>query len=132
MYPLAARLNMKMKLPPIQPRSRRAHEAAKWAENQNCFKKYNEALFRAFFEDGLDIGENEVLEKIAAKLNRDPENLARALDSNEYTKQVVADQEEARQIGINAVQAYVMQGKILATGIQSAERLSTLCKTIVF
>jgi predicted DsbA family dithiol-disulfide isomerase len=36
-YPLAAKMNMPLKRPPIQPRSRLAHAAAKWADEQGCF-----------------------------------------------------------------------------------------------
>jgi predicted DsbA family dithiol-disulfide isomerase len=60
-YPLAERLGVTMRLPPVQPRSRRAHEAAKWAASVGRFDEYNGALFRAFFERGEDIGETEVL-----------------------------------------------------------------------
>jgi predicted DsbA family dithiol-disulfide isomerase len=47
---------MTMKLPPVQPRSRLAHEAARWAREQGCFDDYHAAVFRSFFERGEDIG----------------------------------------------------------------------------
>src|SRR5688572_1700688 len=67
-YPLAERLNIKMQLPPVQPRSRRAHEAAHWARHQGRFNEYNEALFRAFFERGEDIGNTDVLARLASEV----------------------------------------------------------------
>ena len=56
-YPLAERLGMTMRLPPVQPRSKRAHEAAHWARSQGRFDDYHKAVFRAFFERGEDIGQ---------------------------------------------------------------------------
>jgi predicted DsbA family dithiol-disulfide isomerase len=65
-YPVAERLNIKIKLPPVQPRSRRAHEAAHWAKDQGRFSEYNEALFRAFFERGEDISNIDILTRLAS------------------------------------------------------------------
>jgi predicted DsbA family dithiol-disulfide isomerase len=66
-YPLAARLGMTMKLPPMQPRSRLAHEAAHWARSQGRFDDYHAEIFRAFFERGEDIGDINVLISLALK-----------------------------------------------------------------
>ena len=56
-YPLAKRLGVTMKLPPFQPRTRLAHQAAHWARTQGRFDDYHSALFRAFFERGENIGD---------------------------------------------------------------------------
>ncbi len=56
-YPMAKERGMSLRLPPVQPRSRLAHEAAHFAATQGLFDAMNTALFRAFFEDGCDIGD---------------------------------------------------------------------------
>jgi predicted DsbA family dithiol-disulfide isomerase len=122
-YPLAARMNMPLKKPPIQPRSRLAHEAAKWADKQGRFEEYNLAIFSAFFEHGKDIGEIEILKGLAADLKLDAESLHIALQNGEYTAMVLADEHEATQVGVRAVPAFVVNGKVQAAGVQSAERL---------
>jgi predicted DsbA family dithiol-disulfide isomerase len=58
------RLGKTMKLPPVQPRSRLAHEAAHWAREQGRFDDYYAAVFRCFFERGE--GRVEVLTSLAA------------------------------------------------------------------
>ncbi len=68
-----------MKLPPLQPRSRLAHEAAHWARTQGRFDDYHAAIFRAFFERGEDIGDIEVLMPLATDLGLDMESLRAAL-----------------------------------------------------
>ena len=65
-YPLSDRLGFNMKLPSVQPRSRKAHEAAHWARSAGYFNEYNLAIFRAFFEKGEDIGKIDVLVGIRA------------------------------------------------------------------
>lgn len=125
-YPLAKKMNFDMKLPPIQPRSRLAHEAAKWARSKNRHHEYNLSLFKAFFTDGLDIGKIEELAKLAVKLGLDPHNLQAALNENIFTAEVIADEEKARHIGVNAVPAFAANGRVLAAGVQTVERLQSL------
>jgi predicted DsbA family dithiol-disulfide isomerase len=125
-YPLAAKMNMPLKKPPIQPRSRLAHAAAKWADKHGCFEPYNLALFRAFFEHGKDIGNIEILNELAADLKLDAESLQIALQNGDYTAMVLADEHEARQVGVRAVPAFVVNGKVQAAGVQSAGRLQEL------
>lgn len=119
-------MNMVMKRPSIQPRSRLAHEAAKWAGCQSMFEQYNIALFRAFFEQGRNIGDIEVLKDLAAGLELDPVSLAQALQNGEFTSMVLADEGDAVQAGVRAVPAFVVNDKVLAAGVQTAERLHEL------
>ena len=125
-YPLAAKMNIPMKRPSIQPRSRLAHEAAKWAGKQGRPEEYNLALFRAFFEHGKNIGDIEILRGLASDLKLDAKSLHTSLENGVYTAMVLADEHEARQVGVRAVPAFVANGKVLAVGVQSAERLYEL------
>lgn len=58
---------MTLHLPPVQPRSRLAHEAAKFVEPQGKFDEMNHALFKGFFEDGRHIGDRAVLVEIGKR-----------------------------------------------------------------
>jgi len=119
-------MNMPLKKPSIQPRSRLAHEAAKWAFSHDRLTEYNLALFRSFFEFGLDIGDKQVLMNLAEEMGLDPAALAQALDSNQFTAEVVGDGEEAQRLGVRAVPSFVSNGRILASGVQTADRLREL------
>ena len=125
-YPLAAKMKMPLKRPPIQPRSRLAHEAAKWAAKHCRFEEYNLALFRAIFEYGKDIGDIEILKGLASDLKLDANSLHISLKKSEHIAMVLADEDEARQVGVRAVPAFVVNGKVQAAGVQSAERLHEL------
>lgn len=130
-YPLAARLGMKMKLPPLQPRSRLAHEAAHWAGTQGRSDDYHEAVFRAFFERGEDIGEIGVLTLLAADLGLDGASLRAALEKHEFEKSVLQDEEEAARIGVRGVPAFVADRKTAASGVQSVESLQKLIQLVM-
>jgi len=129
-YPLAKKMRMDLKLPPVQPRSRMAHEAAKWAGSKNRHHGYNLALFKAFFTDGLDIGKIDVLSGLAVNLGLDPQDLQTALDENIFSEEVLADEDEARRMGVNAVPAFAANGRLLTTGVQTVERLQSIISTL--
>jgi predicted DsbA family dithiol-disulfide isomerase len=125
-YPLAERLGMTMRLPPIQPRSRRAHEAAKWAQTQDQFDAYNTALFRAFFERGEDISEIDVLVSLARDLDLDDSTLCTSLESKQFEPSVIADEREAAELGVHAVPAFVFNRRFALTGVQPTAALEQM------
>jgi predicted DsbA family dithiol-disulfide isomerase len=125
-YPLAARIGLLMKKPPIQPRSRLAHEAAKWSGSKGRLAEYNVALFRALFQFGRDIGSRQVLLELAGDLGLDREDLAGALAHHRFAPAVIADEQEARRLGIRAVPSFVVGNRILASGVQTAVQLREL------
>ena len=115
-----------MKLPPVQPRSRTAHEAAQWARAQGKFDDYNRALFRAFFERGEDIGSTEVLKSLAADIGLNAESLENALKNHDFLESVLQDEREAEMLGMNGVPAFVANREVATTGVQSLETLQKL------
>ena len=125
-YPLARKLGLQMKLPPVQPRSRLAHEAAQWARAEGSFDEMNAAIFRAFFERGENIGEREVLISLAADLKLDADGLRRALQAGDFTESVLADEEQAEWIGVSSVPAFVANREFALSGVQTVENLRML------
>lgn len=102
-YPMAAERGLPMQLPPVQPRSRMAFEAAFFARDAGRFEEMHVALFRAFFEHGRNIGEVDELLRIAETSGVDTSGLRTALDEGRYTAAVLEDQQQAHALGINAV-----------------------------
>lgn len=102
-YPMAESLGMKLRLPPVQPRSRKALEAAEFARGQGLYDEMHNALFRAFFEDGRDIGDVEVIVDVAAPVGLDLDELRTALAEDRHTEKVLADEELSRKLGVSSV-----------------------------
>ena len=107
-YPMAQDRRMTLRLPPVQPRSRKALEAAEFARDQGHFDEMHHALFRGFFEEGRDIGDAEVLAEIAASVGLDTSGLRTALRENRYTDKVVADERLAQELGLGGVPAILV------------------------
>lgn len=102
-YPMAAQRGMRLRLPPVQPRSRRALEAAEFARDAGRHEAMHTALFRAFFEDGRDLDDLDVLLEAAVSVDLEPARLQAALEAGQYTAKVQADRALAEQLGIRSV-----------------------------
>lgn len=129
-YPLAEEIGLPMKLPPLQPRSRRAHEAAAWAKTMGKFNEYNEALFRAFFQFGRDIGDAAVLCDLAQQVGLDPSHLEVSLRDGEFTAGVLQDERTAADLALGGVPAFVVDRRVAVSGVQSVDALLELLDAV--
>ncbi len=133
-YPMAAERGMVLKLPPVQPRSRLACEAVAYAREQGRFDAMHETLFRAFFEDGRDIGNTEVLIEIGAEIGLERDGLAEALGSGRYTGAVHEDQQLAYKLGVSGVPIMVFRpagaGWDRAFGVSGAVPYETMASAL--
>ncbi|MGI9106347.1 MAG: DsbA family oxidoreductase [Pyrinomonadaceae bacterium] len=129
-YPLAESMGIAMKLPPLQPRSRPAHESAQWARLHGHFDDYNAAIFRAFFERGEDIGDIEILASLAMKLDLPGDSLRHALESGEFQKSVLEDERLAQTLGVSGVPAFVANRRVALSGVQSVANLKKLVEHV--
>ena len=122
-YPLAERMGVEMHLPPVQPRSRLAHEAAHFAAAEGRFEAMNDEIFRAFFQRGEDISRIDVLVRLGSTVGLDGLKLEAALQSGQFTKSVISDHELARDLGASSVPAYLVNRKRMVTGARDLEDL---------
>ena len=125
-YPLAETLGVTMKLPPVQPRTRRTHEAAHWARSLGRFDDYHREILTAFFERGEDIGEIGVLVSLADALGMPGDALRTALVGRDFEQQVIDDEEIAKHTDVGSVPAFVANGRFGVIGVQPAGVLRDL------
>jgi predicted DsbA family dithiol-disulfide isomerase len=118
-YPMAQRLGMRIQLPPVQPRSRKAFEAVAFAREAGRFDAMHLALFRGFFEQGRDIGDSAELLRLAQESGLDGAALQAALDDGRYTQQVLQDERQAQALGITGVPLILVRraGAALETAV---------------
>jgi len=128
--PLAERLGVTMRFPPVKPRTRLAHEAAHWARAQGRFEDYHLEIFRAFFERGEDIGDVDMLIAMAHGLGLESDSLRQALTNHEFAASVLADEHEAARLGVSGVPAFVANRKAALSGVQPVENLIQLIEAV--
>jgi predicted DsbA family dithiol-disulfide isomerase len=119
-----------MKLPPLRPRSRLAHEVAHWARPEGCFDDYHAKVFRAFFERGEDIGDIGVLTSLTTGLGLSGASLRLALETHEFAEGVLADEREAEALGVSGVPAFVANRMATLSGVHSVGNLKRLVEHI--
>ena len=131
-YPMATKRGMKLQLPPVQPHSRKAFEATEYGRDRGKADAMRHAIFEAFFEDGRDIGDVQVLSEIAESLDIHANGLLRALEANVYTGRVVGDENEAAELGLSGVPAMVLtpetngERRLLISGAQPYQSVRDL------
>lgn len=82
-----------------------------------------QALFDAYFLEGRDVGDSEVLVDVAASAGLDPDAVRTYLASDQDRDSVAAEDAHARHIGIQGVPTYILNGKYVLSGAQPPEVL---------
>ena len=90
-----------------------------------------ERLFQAYFVDGLDIGDPEVLARCAEDVGMDPTAASAFLDSDEGLDEVRRDLQSAAEMEITAVPTYVFDGRWMVPGAQEPETFAQVLRTVV-
>jgi predicted DsbA family dithiol-disulfide isomerase len=114
----AAEAGIDLKRPAIITNSRQALEAAEFAREHDRFDAYHPALFRAYFEEGRDIGDPDVLCDLASECGLDAAALREALRSQRYASLVERQMEEARQRGMSGTPNFLFDGRFTLVGAQ--------------
>ncbi|MEV6842039.1 DsbA family oxidoreductase [Actinoplanes sp. NPDC051411] len=100
-----------------------AHRLIAWAAGQDRQPDMLDALQRAHFQNGVDIGSRTALADIAAGLGLSRDAALAYLESDAGTNAVNADLNEARELGITSVPTFVIDGKYAVQGAQESATL---------
>jgi predicted DsbA family dithiol-disulfide isomerase len=102
-----------------------AHRLIAWAAGQYRQADMLEALQRAHFTDGVDIGSPRALAAVAGSIGLDPAAASAFLASGAGADAIQADLTAARDLGITSVPTYVIDGRYAIQGAQEPETLRT-------
>jgi predicted DsbA family dithiol-disulfide isomerase len=94
--------------------SRRAQELEKWAIALGKGDDFRRRTFHAYFAEGKDIAQLQVLEEIAAAVGLPPDEVWDVLAMGQFAEAVDGDWLRARQIGVTAVPLYLYGEETLA------------------
>jgi len=100
-----------------------AHRLIAWAAGQDRQAAMLDALQRAHFRSGVDIGSRPALADVAASISLDHDAALAYLESDAGTSAVNADLIEAQELGITSVPTFVIDGKYAVQGAQEAATL---------
>lgn len=105
--------------------SRLAQELGKWADTQDGGEAIHDALYRAYFVDGRNVGDPDVLVEIAEAVGLDGAEARAVIAERRFSDAVDADWTRSRAMGVTGVPTFVAGGYGVV-GAQPYEMLSEL------
>jgi predicted DsbA family dithiol-disulfide isomerase len=98
-----------------------AHRLLHWAQGQGRQQALKNALFVAYFTQGLDPSNHDVLAGVAAGVGLDEKRARQILASDEFAKEVREREQYYAGLGIHAVPSVIINDRHLIQGGQPSE-----------
>lgn len=108
-----------------------AHRLVHWSAADGVQDDMVERLFTAYFSEGLDIGDGDVLAALAADVGLDGDVIAGRLADDTDRDFIVAEIENAYRIGVSGVPCFIIDRRLAVTGAHPAEVLVQTIEQVV-
>jgi predicted DsbA family dithiol-disulfide isomerase len=113
------------------PNTLDSHRLIRWAGTAGIQNDLVELIFTAYFEQGRDIGDMDVLAEIAAEAGMD-ETLVKQLLANGADRELIEREDMlAHKMGISGVPTFIFANKYLVSGAHDPDSLVQLIDRIV-
>ena len=113
------------------PNTFMAHRLLWKSEEYNLQTELSEALFTAYFTDGLDIGSKEILAKISESVGMSKSEILNFLDSKEGGQETADLEMNFIEKSIGAVPTYFINDKYIIQGGQEPETFISFLRKII-
>jgi predicted DsbA family dithiol-disulfide isomerase len=108
-----------------------AHRLIHWAGIEQRQSFVVDLLFKAYFVDGRDISDHEVLADIADTAEMDAAMVTKLLSSNADTADIRARDKHSREMGVNSVPTFIVAHQHAVPGAQPPEMWVGVIKDIM-
>ena len=103
------------------PNTRNAHRLIRYATRQGAASEVVTRLFEGYFLEGRDVGDLATLATIAAEAGLDEREARAFLAGDSERDEIVAEDRNARRLGVNAVPCFIFAGQYAISGAQEPE-----------
>ena len=103
------------------PNTLDAHRLIHWAGIEKVQGRMVDALFQAYFVEGRDIGDHDVLADIADGCDMDASVVLRLLKSDADRDEIRARDAHSREMGVNSVPTYIVAQAHAVPGAQPTD-----------
>ena len=100
--------------------SLQAHRLLQYAKSIGKGDAMKERLFRAYFTEGSHLADNPTLLTLAVEAGLKTDDARKALEGDAWLKEVRAEEQEARQIGVSGVPFFAFNRRFAVSGAQSS------------
>ena len=107
--------------PAVIPNSRKALEVSELARDAGLHEAVHDRLMHAYWSEGRDIGDEDVLLDLVSEAGLDRGEAEAALVERRYAQRVDESTREAQMHGIHAIPAFVLGGRLLLLGAHPHE-----------
>jgi predicted DsbA family dithiol-disulfide isomerase len=115
---------------PFLSNSRPALQAVEFARSQGRFQEMHQAIFAAYFSQGLDIGDMEILMQLSAEAGLDPEAMKQAVLSGQYVLKLEEVRQEAGVLGLTGVPTFFIGDKKKIVGSQPLDVFRKILRSL--
>ncbi len=126
----AAGVEMDPDKPQRMPNTLNAHRLVHWAGIEGVQQAVVDALMRAYWVEGRDIGDLETLAAIAGEQGMDAEATLRLLTSDADAEDIAARDADARAKGVTAVPTFLIAQHYVVSGAQPPELWGQVIKEL--
>jgi predicted DsbA family dithiol-disulfide isomerase len=103
------------------PNSHPALNVAELARTQGVHDAVHNTLMQAYWGEGRDIGDTEVLVELGARHGLDPDEIREVVASGRYEDQIRASTAAVLEAGAGGVPAFAVDDRLLIPGAQPHE-----------
>jgi predicted DsbA family dithiol-disulfide isomerase len=103
---------------PKLPNTLHALQVTELARDRGLHEPVHSRLMHAYWSEGADLGDDEVLLDLVAEAGLDRDEAAEVLAEGRYSDRVAASTQDANRLGINAIPAFVLGRRLLVLGAQ--------------
>lgn len=128
---LAEEVGIHMTARTYLPNSHKALEATQFAKEHGDPDPFRRAVFRAYFEEGRNIGDIAVLTELAQGCGLDSQALAQALQEGRYAAMVDQQVQAARRLGISGVPTFIFDGRYALVGAQGYDVFESVTQRLL-
>ena len=114
----------------VSPNTLDAHRLIRWAAETGSQGAVVTALFRAYFEEGRDVGDRNVLAAIAVETGLDGEAVRSRLQSDEDLAAVQTEIAQAQRLGVSGVPTFILAGKYAVVGAQTPDQVAQALRQV--
>lgn len=125
----AREMEVTLERPRIVPWSRKAHELAFVAREADAFGPVHEALYRAYFVEGRDLGRVDVLVEVGADCGLDRTAVKAALDVDRHAEELEAERSRAERQGVRGVPTLLDRDRKLE-GFRRGDEIRTFLEDV--
>ena len=107
-----------------------SHCLIRWAGSAGLQNEIVERIFEAYFEEGRDIGNSDVLVEIASEGGMDSALVADLFEQGADRELVEREDALAHRMGISGVPSFIFQNKYVISGAHDPEQLVRVIDTV--